>query len=481
MHALVRHLAARIWATVALGGLLSLWLLPLLQAQLGVQWLVALAAAIGVVCFFVIGRLFHLWGESRVAALIRAAGQFERDGLVTEAQDCYRRAVAVLDSFLMSPRARRKSAPPLALRLARFHVARADEAAARSFIPAYLMHQPEDREVAEFWVQRAEQRGGLKEADQELAARIGAAHPENPRIQSSLARFFMFLERADYTALQAYRSVWSHQPPPAFIRELARLFLRDRRVDEWALEVYLAARSAGFEHGGLLEALAACVHFNADSASAREHVAEARKALEGLTEVDIEAFGEEFRPAAPVSVRSRRAAGRHPIRRIRQVAARASAAFAAAGSAASERMRRQFRAFRGSATARRLAAFGLLTILLAAVGVFSLSTLRHLTKPPVPPASENIQPPPPEVTDPFTLQVAAYLRPDYAKQYVAELKEKGLEAYWSEAVSGSKKWYQVRISHFATKQAALAMGESLKARGIIDDFYVANYRAANTE
>ena len=92
-----------------------------------------------------------------------------------------------------------------------------------------------------------------------------------------------------------------------------------------------------------------------------------------------------------------------------------------------------------------------------------------------------MRPPAPEppietvVTDPFTLQVAAYVKVEHAEKFVATLKDQGLDAYYTEAKGADKHWYQVRISHFPTKEAARAYGEELKARGIIDDFYVANY------
>jgi cell division protein FtsN len=79
------------------------------------------------------------------------------------------------------------------------------------------------------------------------------------------------------------------------------------------------------------------------------------------------------------------------------------------------------------------------------------------------------------VTDPYTLQVAAYLKPEHAKQYVATLKKLNIDAYWTESVGKNKNWYQVRVSHFPDKKSAVAYGESLKSRGIIDDFFVANY------
>jgi hypothetical protein len=118
----------------------------------------------------------------------------------------------------------------------------------------------------------------------------------------------------------------------------------------------------------------------------------------------------------------------------------------------------------------------LLTGLSAAVGVLVVNTVRHLVKTEIP-VTQKIEKSPETITDPFTLQVAAYLKQDYARTYVGKLKKQGLDAYWREAISANKKWYQVRISHFANKKSARDFGESLKAKGIIDDYYVANFIA----
>jgi septal ring-binding cell division protein DamX len=80
------------------------------------------------------------------------------------------------------------------------------------------------------------------------------------------------------------------------------------------------------------------------------------------------------------------------------------------------------------------------------------------------------------VTDPFTLQVAAYLKEDDAQRYADQLKGQGLDAYWTRASGSGKTWYQVRIAHFSTKAEARMVGEDLKTRGLIGDYYVANYK-----
>jgi len=105
-----------------------------------------------------------------------------------------------------------------------------------------------------------------------------------------------------------------------------------------------------------------------------------------------------------------------------------------------------------------------------------VNTVSHLKVTEAPPVPKETEPPISIVSDPFTLQVAAYLKPENAKTYVQQLKSRGLDAYWSEAVRGDKRWYQVRVSHFATKQSARDYGEKLKSEGTIDDYYVANYR-----
>jgi hypothetical protein len=129
-----------------------------------------------------------------------------------------------------------------------------------------------------------------------------------------------------------------------------------------------------------------------------------------------------------------------------------------------------------STQSRRVLAGVLLTVLAAAVIALVINTVSHLIKVEKP-VVQKVEKAPEVITDPFTLQVAAYLKPAYAKKYVEQLKKQGLDAYWREAISANKKWYQVRISHFADKKSARDFGVSLKAEGIIDDYYVANYVA----
>ncbi len=79
-------------------------------------------------------------------------------------------------------------------------------------------------------------------------------------------------------------------------------------------------------------------------------------------------------------------------------------------------------------------------------------------------------------TERFTIQVAAYLKEKDAVGYVRSLQLKGYDAFHTRASKNRKQWYQVKIGRFATRAEAQDFGSRLKKEGIIDDFYVANYK-----
>ncbi|MEJ2039474.1 MAG: SPOR domain-containing protein, partial [Desulfosarcinaceae bacterium] len=120
-------------------------------------------------------------------------------------------------------------------------------------------------------------------------------------------------------------------------------------------------------------------------------------------------------------------------------------------------------------------ASGAVVISLAAVVALGWRFSRIQPGEVVAPPTQSVPEMPAAPTDPFTIQVAAYLKMEDARHFVARLKDNGLDAFWNEATSAHRKWFQVKVSHFATKAAAQAYAEQLKAKGLIDDFYVANY------
>jgi hypothetical protein len=123
--------------------------------------------------------------------------------------------------------------------------------------------------------------------------------------------------------------------------------------------------------------------------------------------------------------------------------------------------------------------WGAITGLGILAAFFIVHTIGYLAPSPTPPPTTPSPPVAPQATVapsppmPYTLQVAAYLKPEHAERYLKDLEVNGIEAYLARAHANDKTWYQVRIAHFPTKAEALAYGSDLKAKGLIEDFYVA--------
>ncbi len=472
-----KHIAARLWLTVLFGGAASLWALPSFQDRIGLAWTPLPVLLIMVVAFVLVGWATNRWGLSTVQHLIHEAGIFERDGMVAEAETRFQRALAVFDSFLISPVAKKQKAVPLRARIARFYLARASKSdAAERFLVSYLHTNPRDEEVAESWIEHVDNRGGLREEHQGLAYLIGRAQPQNKTIQTILARYYLMLERTDFPALQTYRRALGakEKVSAGFLNDLAALFLQERRADEWALEIYLKAMEKSEQRSAILKGIAACVRWISPGERNKSQLQQAHAYLEGLDPVDIKKMSTGFNP--PVEPSDKRA--------LPQSRRQRASFFESTGAvlktfyediiAAPAWFLRLVRRPLQSTQSRKVLAGVLLTVLVAAVIALLINTASHLIKVEKP-VARKVEKAPEVITDPFTLQVAAYLKPTYAQKYVEQLQKQGLDAYWREAISADKKWYQVRISHFADKKTARDFGESLKARKIIDDYYVANY------
>ena len=474
----LRHISIRIWIALLLGGLVSLSVLPILQSRLGLASNPFLATAILVLFFWVIGWALNRWALSAVDHLIAEAGAFERDGLYTEAEAAFQRAAAIFDSFMISPFVKRNRAGYLGARLARFYLARSRwDQKSEDFLVSYLKSNPRDGDVAQHWLHQIESGRGLNDEHQELAALIGDAQPKNIVIQSTLARFYLLLERADFPALQTYLRVCNNakSATPEFLTALAQLFIKEQRADEWALDVYLRALAQDGDRKAYLAGLAACVHWIPPAERNRHLLQSAYRRLKGFDANTLKRMRAGFNPPVPTKP------PRKIHRRIKPGALLAGivqALYHYPGAIikwTASLIKEAADLIQNSRKIRRALTGILLCGLLLGIGVLVVNTVRHLTATEA--SHAKVAPPPAKIiSDPFTLQVAAYLQAAHAKNYVQQLKKQGVDAYWSEAVRADKRWYQVRVSHFATKQSARDYGAKLKAKGVIEDYYVANYR-----
>ena len=482
VHAL-KHFALRIWGTVLLGGLACLWFLPLLGSSLGLAWALAPAMLLILSIFLFTGWLLNRLALFLADRYIHEAAAWERIGSNKEAGAAYEKALAVFDSFLISPRVRRRESGRLMSRLTRFYLAKADKQHySEAFIVFYLNAHPDDHEVAENWLRQARAGGGLETQFHDAAARVGEALQNNRTIQQLLARLYLSENRTDFPALQAYRlATRGHgQAARAIANDLARLFLKDGRADEWALQLYLQAVSDDRRQQELLNGIAACVHWIPEAGRTRRLIKFGRQLLEGIDREQLAMMRVGFTPPKPPE---------QPVKESRLLEAVGPASrtvgktFSAAGEvftgflhAGRSLARTGFHKIHRSSLTRPFLKWTVVTLLSSGVIVLVVNTASHLVQSRAPQDDPAI-PVEKVVTDRFALQVAAYLKKRYAEKYVADLKALGIDAYWRETTRRNKRWYQVRVSHFPDKAAARAYGLLLKKQGVIDDFYVANYKA----
>jgi hypothetical protein len=347
---------------------------------------------------------------------------------------------------------------------------------------AYLKIQPEDHAVAEAWLQRFENKNRDPKEIEGLLSTLGKSQSDNPTIQTLIARLYLSDGRTDFQALQTYRRFLENNETPdePMITHMAELFFKKRRIDVWALQAYITAYKLDRKRRHLIQGIAACLQGaqadGTDSASMKE----ARALLSKIDETTLKKIVAGFKPTAPPARKPAISPKTSLVKTLASATigtARAlTTGITSAVTTSTAMLTMAYRRLRGYPKLKPILGWTAVGLAGAGLVILVINTASYLIQS-RPPEPEKIETPPTVViTDPYTLQVAAYLKIEHAEEYVAQLKSLGLDAFWTKAQGAKSKWYQVRLSHFADKASARAYGDTLKAKGIIDDFYVANYQ-----
>ncbi len=464
----------RIWGAGLLAFTSSLWLLTQTDAAVALEAALLVFGILFGAAFGGLGWLSDHIVRIQLKPLLQEAEILERGGMGAEAEQAFHKALTLLDSLLISPRRRRHFLRVLGEQMARFYTAQAEKSnRAFVWIERYLMANPGDRAIAAAWLQDMENRSQWAQAQQDLAARIGEACRDDSATQAALARIYIRSGRTDFPALQTYRYVMSIPggTAEAPIAEMAGLFLKEGRADELALQAYVLAAGQNTPPPDLRCGLAACLRWVPDAERNRQPLAQARRIIGPIEADELERMSSGFVPPGGGFIPAAES-DRQNVRRLTVV----RWVFDRGGAMArklTQGMRRSVSTFK-SPYWRRFAKAILIGGLALSSVVMIFSTAGHLVKPtPPPPASNTIVKKAPA---PYTLQVAAYLKPEHADRFIQTLKSRGQDAYRVEVQRQQKIWYQVRIGRFHTKDSARAQGQRLKTAGIVDDFYVANYQ-----
>ncbi|MGD9223735.1 MAG: SPOR domain-containing protein, partial [Desulfobacteraceae bacterium] len=355
--------------------------------------------------------------------------------------------------------------------VARFYLGQhSDSAFVRMMISTHLKSFPGDNAVAEPWLEKLLVYESHLPQENEAAARVSASLAEHRRVQRLLMHYYMANGRTDFDALQTYRRVWNDETPLAkdTLLGLARLLRNGYILNHWALQVYMLAFDNGDQQA--VEGIFAAVKWLPATEESRPLLKDAKKVIAGLDRHDPGSLDPNFKPVQQRPVPDDKSRLRHdPGPEFKRALIRIFTSAWAKGAQWAKWFTGTFRNKR----LRRALPGGVVVVALVVAAMVGRHFFSRPNEDPI--TAKTVVAEKISITDPFTIQVAAYLKPEDAQRFVDQLVKNGLDAFWTQARSAKRTWYQVKVSHFADRNGAQRYGQELKSNGLIDDFYVANY------
>jgi hypothetical protein len=376
------------------------------------------------VCYGGLSVLLHLIGTWMIQKRIQEAQAWEQAGIPIRAEKKYLQAVRIYDSFLLSPVRSKKLMLRITRSLARFALTfdRKNDPFNQA-VRVCLTSDPQDDALAALWLKQLHRENTVTPQDHALLSRLAHTHHRSPGVLPLLARIFLDTGRMDFTARQVYSQVMDTPDlKPGFQQEIESL--------------------TGGGPAEVAPFFRAPVHEKGQEKRKVKTPAGARRLAPGKTKAIRVAVG---------NLRCR---------------------IAGWGRSAARFMNRARTGISGQVRWRSCLKAGILVCVFASMAGFVYHTVFYLKAPePVPRPEAVIEE---RVPKPFTIQVAAYLTGTHARQYVAQLSKKGVDARIKTTTGGGKTWYLIHVSEFEDRQSAAAYGNQLISENIIEEFFVSN-------
>ncbi len=464
----IRHISVRFWLVTLMALPLSFWLLPRFLAGFPTIPVPAIVGGIFIVLGTGLGLGLDFIGNHRIKVLVREGELWERAGIQNRAERKYLHAIRVFDSVWISPWSARRLGPIMTKVLARFYLTCGSThpgfmiAAAR-----YLTASPGDETLAALWLTQLRKQGKADALAQSVLTALADTHFANPKLSLQLIGPFLDLGRVDFSAKRLYRN-----------------FL-DSTVKE-AGENEEPVDSPGKHHEARIHELMGRPEEEDITGPIVPEPSRSRISL-GRTLGDRLTGARSARSEIPIQNGSQPRMSRHYLRQMGRLPAKGlqilvpvakggvNAGLSLMGWLVSSGSR-ALTLLRDLTKEKEKVGFYLRSLFMGLLGIwlmfFVWNTLSHLLK------SSSLSQPAQKIdvriSKPFTIQVAAYLKQTHADRYVVALEKKGITANIKKTGGGGKTWYLVRISEFPDKKSAADFGNSLKARKVIDDFFVSN-------
>ncbi|WP_022667249.1 SPOR domain-containing protein [Desulfospira joergensenii] len=410
------------------------------------------AGLIGVAIFFygLTTTGFHFLGRKMILNFIREGTIWEQAGIIEKARKRYGAAVRVYDSFLLFPLSGEATGKKLIHALAKFSLGpgAGNFAHGRRASCLYLRANPEDSVLAELWLRRfldnLGDRGEPEDSELELLTSLAELHRADETFLSLLAGAFLALGRTDTSARLLYSRVLGRP--------------RLRKTFEDKIDLLLGPSPQGTPDGerGLGDFIPITADQAYDEIPIRSGPAKKEPGILFIRKALIRSWN-LFTRAGARGVKFLKASGRVLVSILRS--------FTAFALAAVDQTRQREK----SGPYIRAGILGGMAVFLL---IFVINTISHMQHPSG--MEKGAQVIEAQIPKPFTIQVAAYLKPSHADRYLTVLNKKDLDAFVEKVKGGGKTWYVIRISRFPDKKSAEAYGNQLKKQKIIEDFFVCN-------
>lgn len=424
---LLRNIGVRLWITSLLTIPLGFYLIPgFTRFFPGINPLwVLLVMIIGFI--LLIGFLMDRLAKNAVLDLIKEGQAWEMAGINNKAEKKYNRALRLYDTFLLGVFSAKKTTWKISAAVARFKLN--TSAGNENFslaTAAYLKMNPGDEDIAERWLRQVQKLRVINPVEQEVLTLLAETSYANKALSALITEIFQKSGRRDYASKKLYQRVL--ETP-----SLSKIY--------------------------------------------PDNVGEGLSGHSETLEKQKPYYQPEIKPVKKPKPKKKIETGKY----IQAVFGKAGLLiqFAArlAGSFFSFLILSIHWAYGFIKDHGRIKFYlktGFLGFVSICLMAFIINTVFHMVKPKPAPdekMEEKIDTP---VVKPFTIQVSAYLKKEFADTYVNNLKKKDIEATVKKVDGGGKTWFVVRVSEFVDKKSADIYGQQLKKQKIIDDFFVTN-------
>jgi hypothetical protein len=431
---ILKNISVHLWITTLFAIPLSFYILPgVTRFFPGINSLVtALVTLTGIAV--IISFLMDLTIRKIVTGLLKEGQAWERTGILNKAQKNYIKALRIYDTFLLWPFSAKKTARTISSAIAKFNLNSPDSHYLEEnpnfklSVLVYLKMNPADKDIARLWLTRLRKSSIVTSFEQEILSTLAQKYYDDKILSILILDIFLGLERKDFTAKKLYQYVL--QEPEfndRYVAKIEALIGKPEAITHGKVSFLLPSNKFG-------------------KISVRKNAIQ---------------IGSQIRNKANQIVEKSLVCLKHIWVFIGSVLSFLILSVVKAYTFIKDHEKLQF-----------YLKAGFLIIVSVLLLFFMVGTISHIFKSSTT-EKEKVKIPI-QVSKPFTIQVAAYLKQKHAQRYIDILKKKEIAARMKKIDGGGKTWFVVRVSEFTDKKNAAAYGQKLKKEKIIDDFFVNN-------